>query len=78
MSGAVAKLTLKRRHQIVTARYLRQVEVVGHIVVLVALVALELAQLDEAGLGDGLVVRRIGRGHEIDAHVRPVGGGELA
>src|SRR5262245_62172476 len=56
---------------------LRQIEIIGHVVVLVALVALELAQLDEAGLGDGLVVRRIGRGHEIDPDVRPIGGGEL-
>src|SRR4051794_12693373 len=56
---------------------LRQIEIVRHIVVLVALVALELAQLDEAGLGDGLVVRGIGRGHQIHPDVRPVGCGEL-
>ena len=48
VSGAVAKFTPNRRHQMVTARYLREVGPGGDIVVLVALVALEPPELDDS------------------------------
>src|SRR6187200_499560 len=56
---------------------LAEVETGGHVVILVSVRPLELAEFDVARLLDGGVVTRIRSGHEVNPDVRSVGGGEL-
>jgi hypothetical protein len=56
---------------------LGQIEIGRDIVVLIALVALELAELNEPRLGHSLVIRSIARSYEIDPNVRAIGGCEI-